>query len=123
MPEGPSRGDVHPVDFSPGAVGSEQQGQRPAVIVSNDIGNAFSPVVIVAAMTTKMPKREQVWDVNLPAGQPLEKAGRVMCNQLFTIDKSRLMKKIGSLSAVQLVDLDRALRYALDLEGIVPGRP
>ena len=46
-----------------------------------------------------------------------------MCNQLFTLDKQDLGDKIGSLSAAQLVDLDRALKVALGLDGSVPSKP
>ena len=124
MPEGPSRGDIYLADLTPGAVGSEQQGTRPVAIVSNDIANAFASVVIVAAVTSQPSKRRQLWDVILPAGQPLPLAGRIMCNQLFSLDKDeRLIKKMGSLSAAQLVDLDQALRVSLGLDGMVPSAP
>lgn len=104
-------------------VGSEQQRIHPAVIVSNDVGNILSKVVIVAAMTSKPSRHRQNWDVHLQAGQPLTDAGRIQCNQLYTIDKARLGKKIASLSAMQLVDLDQALRVSLGMDGTTPPIP
>ncbi len=122
MPGGPSRGDIFWADLPEGE-GSQQQGRRPVCIVSNDISNAFSSVVIVAAMTSKPSRKRQLWDVYLPAGQPTPEAGRIMCNQLFTLDKQVLEGKIGSVSAAQVVDLDRALKVALGLDGSVPAKP
>lgn len=122
MAGGPTRGDIFWADLPEGE-GSEQAGRRPVCVVSNDISNAFSPVVIVAAMTTKPSRNRQLWDVFLPAGQPTPREGRIMCNQLFTLDKRLLADKIGPLSAAQMVDLDRALKVALGLDGSVPAKP
>lgn len=94
------------------------------MIVSNDIGNRFSPVVIVAVITSKPSRNRQLWDVSLPTNQPLPREGRVMCNQLFTLDKEeRLRDKQATLSAVQMVELDRALKVSLGLDGAVPPPP
>jgi len=98
------------------------KGPHPVCIVSNDISNAFSPVVIVAAMTSKPSRNRQLWDVLLPKGQPIAREGRIMCNQLFTLDKQYLRDKQGSLSAAQMVDLERALKVALGLDGALPSK-
>lgn len=47
------RGDMYYVDLKPG-IGSEQYGSRPVLIIQNDVGNMYSPTVIVAAVTSKV---------------------------------------------------------------------
>ncbi|MGH2680240.1 MAG: type II toxin-antitoxin system PemK/MazF family toxin, partial [Actinomycetota bacterium] len=103
--------------------GSETKGIHPAVIVSNDVGNMWSRTVIVAAVTSKPSRNRQTWDVHLPAGQPLPEAGRIQGNQLYTIAKGRLGRYLGSLSAMQVVDLDQALRVSLGMDGTTPPIP
>lgn len=76
------------VDFSP-ARGSEQAGTRPALVVSNDVDNQHSPVVILAAITSILPTKRYPFNVHLPAG-PLPNEGTIMCGQLMTVDKTRL---------------------------------
>ncbi|MCL6448580.1 MAG: type II toxin-antitoxin system PemK/MazF family toxin [Armatimonadetes bacterium] len=109
------RGDVFLVDFNP-ARGSEQAGDRPAVIVQNDVGNRHSPTVIIAAVTTAGGKTYPFL-VRLKAGEGgLERESMVNAAQILTIDKSRLVKKLGSLSAEKISEVNRALKVSLDLE-------
>ncbi len=68
MVDWPRRGEIFEADLPEGE-GSEQQGQRPVVIVSNDIGNKFSSVVVAAAISSKPARLAQLWDVSLPANQ------------------------------------------------------
>jgi mRNA interferase MazF len=102
------------VDFNP-ARGSEQAGRRPAVVVSNDASNQHSSVVIVAAVTSKIPKRDYAWNVALAAGDPLPLAGVILGNQLVTVAKDRLLKHRGSLNGEQIRALDQALKISLNL--------
>jgi mRNA interferase MazF len=110
----PRRGEIYMVDFNP-ARGSEQAGMRPAVVVSNDINNEHSPVVIVAALTRTIPSRNYPQNVSLPADSPLPDAGTILGGQLYTIDRARLERHRGDLSEVQLRELDRALAISLSL--------
>jgi mRNA interferase MazF len=110
----PRRGEIYTVDFSPSR-GSEQAGRRPAVVVSNDVGNQYSPVVTVAAITSNVPTKIYRWNVPLSAGQPLPLAGTIYCNQVLTIAKDRLENHRGDLSPTQVAALDQALRVALGL--------
>lgn len=110
----PRRGEIYDVDFNP-ARGNEQGGRRPALVVSNDVSNEHSGVVIVAAITSQAAKRQYPWDVPLPAGDPLPLEGRVMCNQLMTVAKVRLLNRRGELSADQLLALKPALQLSLSL--------
>lgn len=101
------------MDFNP-ARGSEQAGRRPAVVVSNDINNQHSPVVIVAAITSKIGRRFPQ-NVLLSAGAPLPLESLILGNQLTTIAKDRLETFRGQLDAGQLDELARALRISLSL--------
>ena len=88
------RGDIFFTHFG-ASTGSEQHGDRPAVILQNDVGNYHSPTLIVATMTSKAEKK-----VNQPTHCLLENAGLnmpsvVQAEQIFTIDKSRALKYLG----------------------------
>ena len=91
------RGDIYYADLSP-VIGSEQGGVRPVLIVQNDIGNQFSPTVIVAAITSRMTKSQLPTHV-LIGGEPsgLHKGSVVLLEQVRTIDRSRLKEYIGHL--------------------------
>lgn len=101
------------MDFNP-ARGSEQAGKRPAVVVSNDVNNQHSPVVIVAAITSQV-GRVYPQNVLLPAGTPLRLESTILGNQLTTIAKERLETFRGQLDPTQLEELARALRVSLSL--------
>ena len=109
------RGDVFLVDFNP-ARGSEQAGYRPAIVVQNDVGNRYSPTVIVAVVTTAAGKTYPFL-VKLKAGEVgLEKGSAVNAAQVLTVDKARLVKMLGSLSAEKMGELDKALKISLGLD-------
>jgi mRNA interferase MazF len=100
------------VDFNP-ARGSEQAGVRPAVVVSNEINNQHSPVVIVAAMTKTVPAKHYPQNVHMPSGSPLPKEGTILCGQLNTVAKERLGDFRGELDDPQISQLNLALRMSL----------
>jgi mRNA interferase MazF len=105
-----TRGSVWWVDFDP-ATGSEIQKIRPAVIVSNDRANAILSRVIVVPMTSNVTKLYP-GNASVTVGTI---HGRVMADQIMAADKVRLKKKIGTLSAADLQDVDNALYKQLDL--------
>ena len=109
----PRHGEVWLVDFNPGR-GSEQKGVRPALIVQNDVGNQYAATTIVAAITTTIkPYPVTVVIRARTCGLPHE--SMVNMAQVLTIDKARLIKKLGEISPEQLEAADRALRVSLDL--------
>ena len=110
----PRRGEIYLVAFNP-ARGSEQAGTRPAVIVSNEVNNQHSPVVVVAAMTRTIYPKQYPQNVQLPAGRPLNDAGTILGGQLYTIDQQRLIRHRGELDPSQLQALNNALRKSLQL--------
>jgi mRNA interferase MazF len=110
----PRRGEIYWIDFNP-VIGSEQGGRRPAVVISTDDFNKNVPVVAVAAISTSQATRTSPLAVNLPAGQPLQLASRILAFQVRTVDQSRLAGYLGSLDAQQVQALKGALRVVWDL--------
>ena len=114
------RGDMYFADLGQG-IGSEQAGNRPVVIIQNDVGNRHSPTVIVAAITTRKENREKLpTHYYLGPGNGLERPSVVLLEQLRTIDKQRLDKYVGRLDKKQLAELDYALAISLDLKHHIP---
>ena len=109
------RGDVFFADLSP-VVGSEQGGQRPVLIVQNDLGNKYSPTVIVAAITAKIAKAKLPTHVEIHKEDVgLIKDSVVLLEQVRTIDKKRLIQKLGTLSPELMEKVDVALLVSLGL--------
>lgn len=108
----PRRGEIYWVDFNPSR-GSEQAGRRPAVVISLDSFNSHMPVVVVAAISTKI--KSFSFTVDLPEGKPLEEHSQVLAFQVVTIDQSRLGGYLGSLDGEQAAGLKNALRTAWGL--------
>lgn len=109
------RGDVFFADLSP-VVGSEQGGQRPVLIVQNDVGNKYSPTVIVAAITAKIAKAKLPTHVEIHKEDVgLIKDSVVLLEQIRTIDKKRLIQKLGTLSPELMEKVDVALLVSLGL--------
>ena len=89
------RGDIFYADLSP-VVGSEQGGVRPVLVVQNDVGNKYSPTVIVAAITSRINKAKMPTHIEIKGEEyGLSKDSVVLLEQIRTIDKKRLKEKIG----------------------------
>ena len=109
------RGDIFYADLSP-VVGSEQGGVRPVLIVQNDIGNKYSPTVIVAAVTSQIGKAKLPTHVSIPYSEDgLHKNSIVMLEQVRTIDKKRLKEKVGAVDETVSPKVDKALAISLGL--------
>jgi mRNA interferase MazF len=109
------RGDVFFADLSP-VVGSEQGGTRPVLVIQNDIGNRFSPTVIIAAITAQIQKAKLPTHVEINAKKyGFERDSVILLEQLRTIDKSRLTDKITQLDDVLMEEVDEALEISLGL--------
>lgn len=111
----PKRGDVYLVSFDP-SVGSEIKKTRPAIIVQNDIGNRYSPIVIVAAISSMPDGKLYPTEVMLlPREGGIVKRSVVLASQVRSVDKARLIKKIGKVNKETLVRVDQALKISLGL--------
>ncbi|EPZ44174.1 MULTISPECIES: type II toxin-antitoxin system PemK/MazF family toxin [Alicyclobacillus] len=109
------RGDIFFADLSP-VVGSEQGGFRPVLIIQNDIGNRFSPTVIVAAITAQIQKAKLPTHVEIPAQKyGLERDSVVLLEQLRTLDKQRLTDKITHLDDTMMKMVNDGLLISLGL--------
>lgn len=109
------RGEVYFADLSP-VVGSEQGGQRPVLIIQNDVGNKYSPTVIVAAITAKISKAKLPTHIEIcKETVGLVKDSVILLEQIRTIDKRRLIQKLGELDDVTMNRVDRALMISLGI--------
>ena len=107
------RGDIIYADLNP-VVGSEQGGTRPVLVVQNDVGNKYSPTVIVAAITSQIEKAKLPTHIELQhEDYGLEKDSVILLEQLRTIDKKRLKEKIAFLDQEVMTKVDQALKISL----------
>lgn len=110
------RGDIFLVDLEP-VRGSEQGKVRPALVVQNDVGNQYSPTVIVAAITSVTHPQ---FNVNVLIKAPeggLKNDSLILLNQIRTVDRSRLGRYWGRVSAQTMAQVDDAIKISL---GLVP---
>src|SRR5579859_6462953 len=116
FPFSPRRGEIWDVNWSPGR-GAEQQGTRPALIIQNDRGNASCnyPLTIVASMSRT--ERELPLHVRITpnAENGLTDYTDVKCEQVMTIEKSRLLRRRGVINTEEMNRVDNALRLSLSL--------
>ena len=114
MPKQVKRGEMHFADLNP-AVGSEQDGIRPVLVIQNDIGNRHSPTVVVAIITGRPKKTGLPTHYSLPAENGLETLSQVLLEQVRTIDKSRLRQYVGCLDEKTMKGIDRALAVSMGI--------
>ena len=109
------RGYIFFADLSP-VLGSEQGGERPVLIIQNNVGNRYSPTVIVAAITSQINRGKLPTHVELEAEKyQLEKDSVILLEQLRTIDKQRLQYKITELDDQAMLIVEEALKISLGL--------
>ena len=107
------RGEVYRADLDP-VVGSEQGGVRPVLIVQNDLGNRSSPTVIVVPLTSRLKKSRQHTHVLVePPEGGLRAPSLALCEQVRTLEKSRLSACLGSVSQATLLRIEHALLRAI----------
>lgn len=103
------KGEIYYANLE-GAVGSEQAGERPVLIIQNDVGNKYSPTTIIAAITTNEKKSNMPTHVQLNLDCGLIQKSVVMLEQVRTVDKSRLKSKIGQCDDETLYFVNEAIR-------------
>ena len=108
-----NRGEIYFANLNP-AVGSEQDGVRPVLVVQNNIGNTYSPTIIVAPLTSSK-------KAFLPTHVRIAKTGALiansiaLCEQLRTLDRKRLDGYIGKIKETEQKAVDHALAISLEL--------
>ena len=108
-----NRGDLYSACLDP-VVGSEQGGIRPVLVIQNDVGNRYSPTVIVLAVTGQVYKARLPTHVPVLAGENgLQKDSVILAEQIRTMDKRRLRERIGSIGPEIMEQVSQALRISL----------
>lgn len=109
------RGDIFYADLSP-VVGSEQGGIRPVIVIQNNIGNKYSPTVIIAAITSQINKAKLPTHVEISSEDyGLNKDSVVLLEQIRTLDKRRLKEKIGHMIDEDMKKVDTAILVSMAL--------
>ena len=107
----PLIGDVYMVQFD--GTGSVQRGFRPAVVFSNNVGNAYSPNVVVLPLTTSLKKANQPTHVILEASScGLRYTSMVLCENPQSISKSMLGNRISHLGKEEMAKIAAAYLVA-----------
>lgn len=110
------RGDIVRVRLDP-TEGVEIGKSRPCLIVQNNLGNRASPSTIVVPITDAVHKQKVYpFQVFVPANEGgLSKDSVILCEQIRTIDRRRIVEKLGTLPALRMREVDLALRRSLEL--------
>jgi mRNA interferase MazF len=111
----PRRGEVYLVRLDP-TVGAEMRKTRPALVVQNDVGNEHGATTIVAPISSTIGPRVYPTEVRLAAREGgLDADSVVRLDQVRTVDKRRLGKRLGRVRRETMRDVDLALRISLGL--------
>lgn len=108
----PERGDIFYADLSP-VLGSEQGGVRPVLVIQNNIGNKYSPTVIVAAVSSRVDKKLPTHvDID---NEDLEMKSIALLEQIRTIDKKRLKEYVCTLSSEEMKEVDKKIAISFGI--------
>jgi mRNA interferase MazF len=109
------RGEVHIAALDP-VVGKEISKTRPVVVVSNDLNNRYSGTVTVLPVTSGNLDKIYPFEVFLPKGSGnLPKDSKVKADQIRTLDKARLVKRIGKLGDDEIREIEQAMKVHLGM--------
>ena len=110
------RGEIVIANLEP-VEGSEQGGVRPVLIIQNDTINKYSPMTIIAPITSKIYTKEYPTNVIIKKeDSKLKLDSTILLNQIKIIDKNRITKKIGSVDNFTMNKVDRAIKISLALD-------
>lgn len=106
------RGDIIWIAGKKEVLGSEQQGNRPAVVIQNDMGNRYSPNLIVAEITKVQKRKWMPTHVNTSV---LEVPSVIMCEMINTVSKKRVMlnKGVRHVTKEEEIKLNEALKASI----------
>ena len=121
LPDEVLRGQMYYADLDP-VIGSEQGGNRPVLVIQNNIGNRHSPTIIIAPITTRVKKLHQPTHIGVPPYFGLPQNSMVMLEQIRTIDKSRLGSYVGCFDDDVMDYVDEALVASASACMILLGR-
>ena len=109
-----NRGDIYYANLSP-SQGCEQGGCRPVVIVQNNLGNKHAPTTIVVPLTSRLTKKPLPTHIIVGTSCGLLCESVALCEQIRTVDKSRLTTKLGLVDGATMDNIDKALKISLGL--------
>ena len=110
-------GDIFYANLNP-TIGSEQDGIRPVLVVQNNKGNKFSPTIVIVPITSSLTNNDLPIHVVLENTKGLEKKSIALIEQIRTLDKRRLIKKITNISSIDLEKVKEAIKKNLNIRGI-----
>ena len=110
------KGDIVYAILNP-VIGSEQGGERPVVVIQNNLGNEYNPTIIVAPLTKILKKKKLPMHVFIPKNSFLRFDSQILIEQTRTLDKSRIVNYLGSLNEYQIQLIDNALieTFSIDI--------
>lgn len=109
------KGDVYFASLNP-IVGSEQDGERPVVVVQNNLANKHSPTIIVVPITTVLKRMELPTHIPISKNRFLKKDSMILVEQIRVIDKKRLKAYLGYLKPEQMKLVDNAIVNIFELK-------
>ncbi len=111
-----NKGDIYYASLDP-IVGSEQNGTRPVVIIQNDIGNKYSPTVLVAPLTSKVKSKHNLPTHVLVKSEHIKHNSIVLLEQIRVLDKSRLISYVDTLTKEEIRKLDIGIIKSFNITG------
>lgn len=111
-----NKGDIYYASLDP-IVGSEQNGTRPVVIIQNDIGNKYSPTVLVAPLTSRVKSKPHLPTHVLVKAEHIKHNSIVLLEQIRVLDKSRLISYVDTLTKEEIKKLDIGIIKSFNITG------
>ena len=109
------KGDVYYASLNP-IVGSEQDGERPVVVVQNNLANKHSPTIIIVPITTVLKRMELPTHIPISKNRFLKKDSMILVEQIRAIDKKRLKAYLGHLKPEQMKLVNNAIVNVFELK-------
>lgn len=110
------RGEVWLAELNP-VRGSEQAGNRPVLIIQTNAVNRFTTTILAIPFTTNLRRASLPSCVQVATGEGgLSSESVALCHQLRVLDKSRLTKKLGSVSAATLEKIETCVLFTLGIK-------
>ncbi len=109
------KGDIYYASLNP-TIGSEQKGERPVVVLQNNLANKHSPTIIIAPITTVIKKSYLPTHIIIYKNNFLKKDSTILIEQIRVIDKSRITVYLGKLTEYQIQKIDKALINAFEID-------
>ena len=108
------RGDIFYADLDP-VVGSEQGGTRPVLVVQNNVGNKYSPTLVVLPLSTAK-KNHLPTHIHIKDSKALPKDSIVLAEQIRTIDRYRLKNYVGSVDLKLMEKVEKAMKISIGVD-------